>query len=106
MVHGTLMDAPAPASALYADAPLLRLTWLVQLRWVALGVAVLGLLIATALHLPFVAPRPIIAAIAVGALYNTWFLFRLRRLQCAPRRAPERSAAKRCGCCRSVQRWP
>ena len=57
--------------AWYADSPLLRLRWLVQLRWAALAAAVLGLLVARVLRLPFVSPAPIAAAILVGVLYNT-----------------------------------
>lgn len=78
--------------AWYADSPLLRLRWLVQLRWAALAAAVLGLLVARVLRLPFVSPAPIAAAILVGVLYNTWFLFRLARLESAER-APATEAS-------------
>jgi signal transduction histidine kinase len=76
--------APALDAAFFGASPVLRLRWLVRLRWVALGAVIVGLCVAALLRLPFVSAPPVIAAVAVGAIYNLWFTLRLQRAGARP----------------------
>lgn len=71
-------------AAFFGASPVPRLRWLVRLRWVALCAVIAGLGVAALLRLPFVSAPPVIAAVAVGAIYNLWFTLRLSRAGARP----------------------
>ncbi|MCS6914924.1 MAG: HAMP domain-containing sensor histidine kinase [Myxococcales bacterium] len=62
----------------FFDSAVPRLRWLVRLRWIALGSVAGGLAFARMVGLAWVSAPPILAALAVGSLYNVWFSRRLR----------------------------
>jgi signal transduction histidine kinase len=72
-----LLDRSPPSTVARARAE--RLSWLVRLRWFALGAVLVGAIAAPWIGLAGLHVEALILSVAVGAAYNAWFLRSLRR---------------------------
>jgi hypothetical protein len=78
-VHLELVTLGTPKPSTVAAAHAERLVWLVRLRWVALGGVLAGAVAAPLFSLERLNRPVLLAAVAVGLLYNSAFALALRR---------------------------